>query len=175
MTKSNTAESNTAQTPKQPPKPGPEHRRLDVFVGKWSMEGQQYESEFGPAAKLTAVETYEWLPGGFFLVHRFEGGFEGGGDDQEMACIEIIGHDAASQSYLCHSFYNDGKTNEWQARERDGIWTLTGDWQTAAKSPKVRCTTVFSDAGNTRTGKWERSSDGSKWGTFWDVKATKAK
>jgi hypothetical protein len=169
MTKSNTAQSKQAQAPKQPGKPGPEHRRLDVFVGKWKMEGRQYESPFGPAAKLTAVETYEWLPGGFFLVHHFEGRM----DDQEMACIEIIGHDASSQSYPFHSFYNDGKTNEWQARERDGVWILTGDWQTTDKASKVRCTTVFSDAGNTRTGKWERSSDGSQWQTFWDVEATK--
>ena len=39
---------------------------------------------------------------------------------------------------------------------------------------RLRCTTVFSDGENTRTAKWERSSDGSKWETFWDVKATKA-
>jgi ketosteroid isomerase-like protein len=45
----------------------------------------------------------------------------------------------------------------------------------ADKSLKVRCTTVFSDAGKTMTGKWEYSSDGSKWQTFWDVRATKAK
>ena len=45
----------------------------------------------------------------------------------------------------------------------------------ADKSLKVRCKTVFSDAGSTMTGKWEYSSAGSKWQTFWDVKATKAK
>ena len=162
--------SNAAQAQEQPPKPGPEHKRLDVFSGKWKMEGQQYESPFGPAAELTAVETYVWLPGELFLIHRFEGRM----DDQQMACIEIIGYDPSSQSYPFHSFYNDGKTNVWQVRERAGTWTLTGDWQTSGKSQQVRCTIVFSDAGNTRTGKWERSSDGSKWETFWDVKATKA-
>ena len=170
MTNSNTAQTRQAQAPKQPHNPGPEYRRLDVFVGEWQITGQQYGSPFGPAAKLTAVEAFEWLPGGFFLVHRFEGLI----DDQVMACIEIIGHDASSQSYVFHSFYNDSKTNEWQARERDGVWTLSGDWQTEGKSSKVRCTTVFSDSGKTRTAKWERSSDGSNWDTFWDVKATKA-
>lgn len=171
MTKSHAAQSKKAQAPEQPQKPGPEHKSLEVFVGKWNMEGQQYESQFGPAAKVSAVETFEWLPGEFFLVHRFDGRL----DAQEMACIEIIGYDAASRSYPFHTFYNDGKTNEWQASERDGIWTLTGSWQTSDKSHKVRCTIEFSDAGNTRTGKWERSGDGSKWETFWDVKATKAK
>lgn len=42
------------------------------------------------------------------------------------------------------------------------------------KSTKVRCTLVFGDDGNTMTGKWEMSSDGSQWQTFRDVKATKA-
>jgi hypothetical protein len=41
------------------------------------------------------------------------------------------------------------------------------------QSVKVRCTTAFSDAGNTMTSKWEQSSDGSRWETFWDVKASK--
>jgi hypothetical protein len=171
MTKSNTAQSNNAQAPEQPSQPGPEHSRLNVFVGKWKMEGEQYDSPFGPAAKITAVQTYEWLTGGYFLVHRFEGRV----GDSKAACIEIIGHDASSQSYLTHTFYQNGITNEWQARERDRIWTFTGDWQMAGKSVKVRFTAVFSDAGNTMTGKWEHSSDGSKWQTFWDVKATKAR
>jgi hypothetical protein len=154
----------------QPSRPGPEHRRLDVFVGKWNMEGEQYEGPVGPAAKVTAVQTYEWLTGGFFLVHRFEGRV----GEAEAACIEIIGHDASSRSFFLRSFYNDGKTNEWQAREQDGSWMLTGEWQIGGKAMQVRCTIRFSDAGNTMTGKWEHSSDGSKWQTFWDVRATKA-
>jgi hypothetical protein len=170
VTKSNTAKSKNAQS-KQPPKPGPNQKRLEIFVGKWKMKGQQYDGVMGPAAKITAVQTYEWLTGAFFLVHRFEGRM----GDAETACIEIIGHDASSQSYSTHSFYNNGITNEWRVRERDGTWKFTGEAQMADKSLKVRCTTVFSDAGNTMTGKWEYSSDGSKWQTFWDVKAIKAK
>ena len=147
------------------------NKRLGVFVGKWNMEGRQYEGLVGPAGKITAVETFEWLTGELFLVHRFEGRV----GDGEAACIEIIGHDAKSQSYPAQSFYNNGVTNEWRLHERDGTWTLTGDWHIAGKSMKARCTTVFSDDGGTRTGKWEHSTDGSKWRTFWDVKATKAR
>lgn len=69
--------------------------------------------------------------------------------DGEAGCIEIIGHDAQSQSYPTHTFYNNGLANEWQSHERDGTWTLAGDWQMPGKSVKVRCTTAFSDAGNT--------------------------
>jgi hypothetical protein len=153
----------------QPHRPGPEHKRLQVFVGKWHMEGQQYDGPFGPAAKVTAVKTYEWLTGGFFVVHRLDGRL----GDHEMACIEIIGQDASSQSYVTHTFYNDGNTKVWQVREVGGTWTSTADWQKADESLNVRCTTVFTDAGQTMTAHWEYSSDGSNWQPFMDVKATK--
>jgi hypothetical protein len=169
MTNSNTAQSKQAQAPKQPGKPGPEYRRLDVFVGKWKMEGLQYDGPFGPAAKVSAVETYEWLTGGFFLVHRLDGRL----GDAEIACIEVIGQDASSQSYPRQSFYSDGKTNIWRTQEDNGTWTLTGDAPMEDKSLKVRSTTAFSDSGNKMTAKWEYSSDGSRWQTFWDVDATK--
>ncbi len=69
MPKSSSTQSHSAQVPKQPSVPGPEHKRLAVFLGKWNLEGQQYDGLVGSAAKIVAVETYEWLPGGFFLVH----------------------------------------------------------------------------------------------------------
>jgi Protein of unknown function (DUF1579) len=171
MTEKNGAKGIDARTSNQSPKPGVGHERLNVFVGKWNLEGQQYEGPVGPAAKISAGETYEWLTGEFFLVHRFEGRV----GDGEAACIEIIGHDAQRQSYPTHTFYNNGLANAWQSREREGTWTLAGDWQMQGTLMQVRRTTVFSDAGNTMRSKWEHSSDGSKWHTFWDLKATKAR
>ena len=171
MAEINVAQRKQSETSKQTREPGAGHQRLNVFVGKWNTEGQQHEGPVGPAAKITAVETFEWLTGEFFLVHRFQGRV----GDHEAACIEIIGHDNASQSYPVHSFYNNGVANEWQYRERNGTWTLTGDWQMKGESTRVRCTIVFSDGGNTMTGKWEMASEGPGWQPFWDVKATKVK
>jgi hypothetical protein len=56
-----------------------------------------------------------------------------------------------------HTFYTTGLTHEWQSHERDGFWTLTGDWDMDGTTAKVRCTTVFSDDGDTMTRKWEMS------------------
>jgi hypothetical protein len=171
MTDSNAARNDAAETSKQPPRPSSGSKRLNVFVGAWKAEGQQHQGPIGPAAKITAVETFEWLAGELFLVHRFDGRVGEG----EAACIEIIGHDAESQSYPTHTYYNNGIVHDWQSQERDGIWTLSGEWQMAGKAMKVRCTTVFSDGGDTRTAKWEISRDGASWQTFWDVTATKAR
>jgi hypothetical protein len=70
--------------------------------------------------------------------------------------------------------YNNGTSNVWQIRERDGTWTFTGDWNVEGEALNVRCTTGFSDAGKTMTAKWEYSRDGSTWQVFWDTKLTRA-
>jgi hypothetical protein len=46
-----------------------EHERLAVLIGKWKTEGRTREMPDAPAATIDAVDTYEWLPGGFGLLH----------------------------------------------------------------------------------------------------------
>ncbi|HEX6703845.1 MAG TPA: DUF1579 family protein [Albitalea sp.] len=150
------------------PHPGPAHRRLDVFVGGWQMTGRQFETSFGPAAPVQARERYDWLPGGFFLVHRFDGKL----GEQDMACIEVIGPDGAG-GYFQHAFYNDGLAMHWRAQERDGRWTIEGDWPAQPQPVRVRCTVRFAAGNRSRHAVWERSSDGRDWQTFWDVTATR--
>lgn len=164
---------NAAQpkTQSSQPKPEPAVKHLEVFIGRWITEGQQYEGAVGPAAKITAVETFEWLEDDFFLIHRFDGRV----GSSKAACIEIIGYNAQNRNYPTHIFYNNGLINKWQYHESDSTWTLTGDWDMAGKSMKARCTIRFSDGGESMVGKWEHSSDGSKWQAFWDVKATKVR
>jgi hypothetical protein len=145
------------------------HRRLDAFVGTWNTEGRQNEGPFGPAAEISALESYEWLTGSCFLVHRFEGRV----GDSVAACIEILGDDAQHEGLSAQTFYNDGLRRQWRLRERDGTWTLTEDSPIESSPMKVRLTTVFSDGGKTMNGTWEHSRDGSDWQVFWDVKATK--
>ena len=154
----------------EPAPPGPEHRRLDAFVGTWKTRGQQHESPFGPAAKFTATESYEWLAGGFFLVHRLNGHF----GDSPAACIEVIGHDPARRAYALHTFYNNGTTNAWELREQSGTWTLTGEWDTPEGPVQVRCVSSFGHEGRSITGTWEYSNDGSSWRTFLEATSTRA-
>jgi|SRR5215218_198119 len=57
------------------PTPAPELRRLDFLVGTWNIEGETSPEFAGPAMKSTSTETFEWLHGGFFLVHRWDAVF----------------------------------------------------------------------------------------------------
>jgi hypothetical protein len=154
----------------RPSKRGAAHERLEPFVGKWTTEGNAYDSPFGPAARVTAAESYEWLTGGTFLVHRLQGRLGG----REMACLEVIGYDGASEAYPVRSFYNDRTYNLWQAQPGDTAWTFTGDWQSDGRMLTVRCTLSFGDDGRTRTGRWDYSTDGTRWERFWDTRSVRS-
>lgn len=55
------------------------------------------------------MDTYEWLPGGFFLIHRVDGRM----GEAEVTAIEIIGFDASIQAYLTRSFDNQGNAGTY--------------------------------------------------------------
>jgi hypothetical protein len=51
------------------PAPGPETRRLGALVGRWRSEGHVVGE---PSVPIEGTDIYEWLPGGFFLVHHVD-------------------------------------------------------------------------------------------------------
>ncbi len=63
---------NNTQASSQPPKPGPEHKRLDALVGKWKSDGRTIAGGDEPVIKISGTDAYEWLPGGFFLLHHVD-------------------------------------------------------------------------------------------------------
>ena len=155
------SEKDASLAPHNPPNPDPALNRLSVFVGKWNTEGLIKASPSGPAAKLKATDIYEWLPGGFFLIHHVDG-YMG---DEEVRTIEIIGYDTASQTYFTHSYDNRGSVGTYQANLLDAVWTIAGKSE--------RFTGMFSDDSNTLTGSWELSGDDDSWIPWMDIKLTK--
>jgi hypothetical protein len=143
---------------------------LEPLVGKWHTEGQQHEGPLGPAAPFAAVEVFEWLDGGQFLIHRLDGHFGG----QAAACIEVLGKREDGQLFA-QTFYNDGRRNDWVITEEGATLVWSGVWSTThASSVRVRYTVSFEDVGNTLVGKWEQSNDGQTWQVFIDARGTKA-
>ena len=141
--------------------PGTQHRLLDAFVGTWRTEGVIRAGEHGPAAAFTATDRYEWMAGGFFLIHHVAAQM---GEDP-LTALEIIGYDPATGTYPMRSFDSQGNTGTHQAALRDGVWTFAGDTE--------RFTGSFSEDGNTITGLWEQSADGSTWVPWMDVTLTR--
>ena len=145
----------------QQPKPGPEHELLDVIIGKWINEGHTVATADAPSVKTLTSDVYEWIPGGFFVLHTAYGrvgNLDGGG-------IEIIGYDAESETYRTHFFDSQGNTITEELTIQGDTWTWQGE--------NTRCTGVFSDHGKTLTAHHERSADGVNWVPAMDVTLTK--
>ena len=62
-----------AQAPGKAPTPGPEHKRLAMYAGKWSGSGEMKPGPMGPGGKMTWTETCEWFSGNFALVCHTDG------------------------------------------------------------------------------------------------------
>jgi Protein of unknown function (DUF1579) len=83
----------------QLPTPDPALKRLDRFVGTWSMEGHLVGSS---ETNIKGQATYRWLPGGFFLEQRIQLDFMGLQIDSQ----ELIGYDPESGTYPSTVFSN---------------------------------------------------------------------
>ena len=140
---------------------GPEHDRMAVFVGHWMARGQTEAVTSGASENMTQQHTYEWLPGGFHILHRWAGQI----GPREHTGVEIIGYDAGADAYEVHFFDSDGWARTYQARARDRVWTFTGT--------RERCAIMFADDGRTMTTHWDRSTDGVTWEALCDVRATR--
>ena len=159
-----------AQAPTAVPKPGPEQKQLESFVGKWTYEGQAETSPYGPAGPLTSVETYEWLPGGFFLSHHFD--MRQGG--VEIKGLEVLGYDGRGKAYTTRAFDNFGNSSSWKATVKGSTWSWTGDSEVGGKPLHERCTTTFTGPDATRV-LCEYSTDGAKWMKNFETRGKRTK
>lgn len=76
----------------QQPKPDPALKRLKELVGTWSVKGHTLDSKNDNVSALT---TFEWLPGGFFLKQSFEADFMG----MKIQSLELIGYDPENNTF----------------------------------------------------------------------------
>lgn len=151
-------------------KPVPELEALAALTGKWHTEGRQLEGPLGPASAFVAVETFEWLEGGHFLIHRVEGKVGG----RLASCIEIFGKNERGQLFA-QTFYNDGNSNSWRIQATPHEVILSGTWSKGSGAGlELRYTARVIEEGNTLEGKWEQSRDGKAWSVFMETRATKA-
>ena len=120
----------TAQEP-QMPAPGPEHKAISAFAGKWSFEGKTYDGPMGPGGPVTFTETCEMFEGGFALVCRSEGKNPMG----PTKTIAIMSYDAEKKAYTYYAVESgfpaftatgntDGKVWNWETVSKMGDQTF---------------------------------------------------
>lgn len=101
------------------PGPGPEYRRLDVFIGKWINEGQTVPPKPAPFARILTSAVFEWMPGGYFVLHTAYGRI----GNVDVGGTEIIGYDSTSKTYRSVLYDSQGNINEDELTVEGDTWT----------------------------------------------------
>lgn len=136
------------------------YKHLDAFAGQWSTRGTIRATADHPEINVAGSDRYEWLPGGFFMLHSVDVRI---GDDRNQT-TEIIGFDSASNSYHMQYFDNKGNSGVMKGTFLNGTWTFAGD--------SLRFTGQFSEDGNALSGAWEQQVNGA-WIHFMDINLVK--
>jgi hypothetical protein len=141
-----------------------QNERLGALVGRWKTEGWTIAADGAPPLRIDAVDTYEWLPGGFALLHHVDAQV----GDKKVEGAEIIGYHPARRSYVTQYFGSDGPgayEASLQHEHRGLVWRM--------RSETERFTGSFSDDGDTIAGHWELLDDDSHWQPWMDVTLTR--
>jgi hypothetical protein len=140
-----------------------EMEKFAPFVGVWETQGEMRVGPSGQSMKFTASDSYEWIAGGHFLLHRFVADMPDGRNEG----IEVIGHDRNNNSYPMRSFDSSGNSSLMQAQLENDTWTFVGE--------TTRFTGGFRDNGKIFAGLWEmREGENKGWQPWMDVTLRKA-
>lgn len=132
------------------------HRQLDVFAGTWRARGESFggpeqnpdDPRANPAV-WTSEESYEWLPGGFFMLHKWDALI----GKRPFKGTEIVGYDEAEGGFFTRMFDNGGNHPQYVAAVQGNLWTFAEE--------ETRATITFSGDTNRMDVKWEwRQGDG---------------
>src|ERR1700684_2174844 len=152
----------------QPPKPAPELKKLDVFVGSWTLDGTMKPGTMGPGGTMTENEKCEWMEGGFYLVcHSDYKSSMGNG-----VGLSVMGYFADDKAYTYREFNSFGEFDDSKGTLDGDTWTWTSDEKMGGTTMKGRfimkmtSTTSYSFT-------FDMSQDGTKWSTVMEGKASK--
>lgn len=140
------------------PEKGPAHFHMNAITGRWRVQG--YNSPSAPDSEgefVSGEESYEWLDGHYFLVHRFERHI----GSNRISGMGWIGYDPGSGSYYCHSISNNGQFRVYEVLMSEGVLRFD--------SENERGVVNISHDGNIMSIHWEHSTDGKHWQPLYDL------
>jgi Protein of unknown function (DUF1579) len=150
------------------PKPGADHKKLDVFAGSWTLDGEIKPGSMGPGGKITEYEKCEWMEGGFYLVcHTDFKSAMGSGTG-----ISVMGYSTDDKAYSYREFNSWGEFTDSKGAVDGDTWSWTNDEKMGTMIMKAKFTMKITSP-TSYNFTFEVSQDGTKWTTVMDGKATK--
>src|SRR5262249_55434278 len=144
-------------------------KKLDYFVGNWTMEGDMKPGPMGPGGKITNNEQNKWMDGGYFLVLRSDFKSAAMGEGNATA---FLGYDSAKKVYTYDEFNSMGEATHSTGTLDGDTWNFANDMQMGPQTIKARYTMKMLSP-TSYTFKFDASQDGTKWDTIMEGKATK--
>ena len=153
-----------AQAPPEGPKPGPEHKKLEYFLGTWKVESEIKANAYVPAGKGVTTETYTLDPAGFYLESRGEG--------QIPRTVGIIAYDTDAKVYREFYASSAGLVGSGTGTVNGNTWTWMLEDKVFGKAAKGRTTITISSASQ-YTEKYEMLDANGRYVTLSEGTATK--
>ena len=165
------AAGEAAKDMKAYPKPTPEHKKLEYFVGEWTAEGDMKPNPFMPTGgKVSTKDSCKWFEGGYSVVCHSSGKSPMG----NTKALFIMGYSPEAKAYTYYGV--DSSPMVMMSIPRGTIqgdtWTYTGEDTLEGKTYKSRYTIkVLSKTAYTFS--WDMEGEPGKWDTVMTGKSTK--
>ncbi|MFZ0320444.1 MAG: DUF1579 family protein [Candidatus Sulfotelmatobacter sp.] len=160
--------STSAMAQTEAPKPAPELKKLDMFAGSWTLDGNMKSGPMGPGGSMTESETCQWMEGGFYLVcHSDYKSSMGNG-----VGLSVMGYSTDDKAYTYREFNSFGEFDDSRGSLDGDTWTWTNDEKMGGMTMKGRFIIKMTSA-TSYTFTFDMSQDGTKWSTVMDGKASK--
>ena len=153
-----------AQAPPAGPKPGPEHKKLEYFLGTWKVETEIKANEYVPAGKGVTTATVTLGPGGFCVESRAEG--------QIPRTDAIIAYDSDAKVYREFYASSAGLVGGGTGTVNGNTWTWMLEDKVFGKAAKGRTTITILSASQ-YTSKYEMLDANGRYVTISEGTATK--
>ncbi len=118
------------------PKPAPELKKIDMFAGSWTLDGNMKASDMGPGGKMAETEKCEWMDGNFFLVCHAQyssATFSG-------TSVSYMGYSTDDKAYTYREFSSMGEFTDSKGTVDGDTWTWTSDEKMGGMTMKGRFT-----------------------------------
>lgn len=156
-------------TQEGPPKPGPEHKRIEYFKGTWNFVGDAKASPMGPAGAATFKETCEMWEGGFALVCRSDGKNPIG----PAKSISLMSYDVEKKAYTYTAVETNSPAFTAYGQVSDATWSWKSESTMGGKTMAM-LVTITEKGGTAYDFKMEMAMDGAPPVTIMEGKATKS-
>ena len=133
-----------------------ELNKLNVFIGKWHHEGTSYgegqdiNNPSASAVPWVSDESYEWLPGNFFVLHKWSAKT----GNSSFIGTEVIGYDETKKEFFAYFFDNSGFHPIYKVTVENDTWNFS--------EPNTKAKVIINN-NDTITFNWLWKHDGSAW------------